>query len=388
MGIQRELNISLTGKDSHKVKIPRGQGSLSIGTKGISKGKYDVWVEKDDIINWDAFNELYTGYGEEHKDQYPYGDWPRFFYYSGEDTGFINWSLKREIEEFHWNVHKELNIDLKEANIHRLYIYNHSKVQLSIGNQINYLSLSGYLDNIDMKECIKIPVLSFTFDHTLNDYFQLPFYDTLKKMSFVNIYNSPQNKPFDCRSLLQYPYLTSIELRGHMIHLEALSKLKHLKHIALRYVPDLDDMPSLLCWKDLRSFIGYNIEEIEGKRLRKELKEISKKREMSYSGVTKLRKKIWFNSEYGLLFSGWNEKNAKIASKAYKKCYKEIKRLKTEEEIKQSIIRFIQVINSLDDIETTEREDVGVAVKQLIENSLVDILDEKVEQWYDEYRDF
>ena len=43
----REYVISLTGKDSHKVMIPAGQGSFSIGTKGLSEGKYDVWVEPD-----------------------------------------------------------------------------------------------------------------------------------------------------------------------------------------------------------------------------------------------------------------------------------------------------------------------------------------------------
>ena len=42
-----EYIISLTGKDSHKVMLPVGQGSFSIGTKGISKGEYDVWVEPD-----------------------------------------------------------------------------------------------------------------------------------------------------------------------------------------------------------------------------------------------------------------------------------------------------------------------------------------------------
>ena len=45
----REYVISLTGKDSHKVMIPAGQGSFSIGTKGLSEGKYDVWVEPDSV---------------------------------------------------------------------------------------------------------------------------------------------------------------------------------------------------------------------------------------------------------------------------------------------------------------------------------------------------
>ena len=58
----KEYIISLTGKDSHRVMIPAGQGSFSIGTKGLSEGEYDVWVEPDSVINWDAFNEFLTGY--------------------------------------------------------------------------------------------------------------------------------------------------------------------------------------------------------------------------------------------------------------------------------------------------------------------------------------
>lgn len=46
-----ELYISLTGENSHKVTIPLGQESFSIGTKGVSKVKYDVWVKKDNVIN-------------------------------------------------------------------------------------------------------------------------------------------------------------------------------------------------------------------------------------------------------------------------------------------------------------------------------------------------
>lgn len=44
----KEYTISLTGVDSHKAALPLGQGSFSIGTKGISKGKYDVYQHLKD----------------------------------------------------------------------------------------------------------------------------------------------------------------------------------------------------------------------------------------------------------------------------------------------------------------------------------------------------
>ncbi len=50
-----KICISLTGENSHKLTIPPGQGSFAIGTKGISEGKYDVYVEKDSRINWNAW---------------------------------------------------------------------------------------------------------------------------------------------------------------------------------------------------------------------------------------------------------------------------------------------------------------------------------------------
>ena len=38
----KPIYISLTGEKSHKITIPAGQGSFSIGTMGLSEGKYDV----------------------------------------------------------------------------------------------------------------------------------------------------------------------------------------------------------------------------------------------------------------------------------------------------------------------------------------------------------
>ena len=92
--------LSLTGDKSHIIDLPLGQGGLSIGTKGVSIGEYDVWVDPGEKINWDTFNEFYIGYGSRRKEEYPYGDWPRGFTYSGMDMGFIAWTSKRRTENF------------------------------------------------------------------------------------------------------------------------------------------------------------------------------------------------------------------------------------------------------------------------------------------------
>ncbi len=134
-----EIVISLTGKNSHKAFIERGQGSFAIGTTGISRGEYDVLVNKNDIINWESLNGYYTLGGWETKNRYPYGNWPRFFYYSGNDIGFINWSCKRAIEEFTWVPQKDMKVDFTNAQINSLYLESKEhKVEMVLGEKMYY----------------------------------------------------------------------------------------------------------------------------------------------------------------------------------------------------------------------------------------------------------
>jgi hypothetical protein len=381
------MQISLTGEKSHTVNLPAGQASLSIGTKGISEGKYDVWVEKGQQINWDAFNELYTGHGKKNAEQYPYGDWPRHFYYSGVDDGFIAWSSYRRIEHFHWLPTDKTNVDLTQAQIHTLVIDVYSnEIEIIIGEKLEALSLGGYLDNITIKKCIKIPLLHFrplcSDSKTQTHY--LPVYKAIEKATHASVSVPPIGQAFDCESLLQFSDLTDLQLRGNLTNIQALAELKHLKHIALRYVPDLTDMPSLTAWNNLRSFIGWNIEETAGKAIKAELNKLSKEKDMGLTDVSQLRKKIWFTTEYGIPFSAWENKYAKIATKAYKACLKEIKKAKAESEVHKAIVEFIESMNKLPNIETPEREDIATAVDQLVESSSLEISQETGLKWFDE----
>ncbi|MDE6362923.1 MAG: hypothetical protein K2L86_01450 [Lachnospiraceae bacterium] len=379
-----EYVISLTGKDSHKVVIPAGQGTFSIGTKGISEGEYDVWVEQDSRINWDAFNEFYTGYGREHKEKYPYGNWPRWFYYSGNDTGFIEWSAKRRIEEFHWAIHTDLTADFADAEIGRLGLHTEENtVQIVNCEKIVHLTLSGRLENFDLKPCEKLPYMVFCPESS-----QLPVFPALVQITALDIYNTPAKAAFDCESLLQFKDLKAISLHGNLTNLSALAQLRHLESIALRYVPDLEGMPQLHSWDGLTYFIGYNIEETAGKTLRTEVRQLKKEKSMEHASVSKLRKRVWFVTEYGMPFSEWEEKTAKKAARAYKSCFNQIKKSQTEEEVHKAVIEFIGRINRLDGIETTEREDVYTAIMQLKEGAIADIPPEKWEQWFDEVREF
>ncbi len=388
----KPVYISLTGENSHRVIIPPGQGSFSIGTKGVSEGKYDVYVEKESRINWNAFNGFYTPHGRQNADAIPYGDWPRFFYYSGNDSGFIEWSERRAIEDFNWSPCEDVIADLTGANIRRLFLHaGENRVAISTGDKLHSLFLSGNLENITIGKCAGTTFLYFApaMSKAGAEPYRLPVYEALRSAVSVEISVPVVGQAFDCRSLLQFPALTALTLSGNVTGLEALAELEHLERLVLRNVPDLTGMPGLAAWKNMNGFVGWNIEEMAGKALAAEFDALSKEREFQYSGVSRLRKKIWFTTEYGIPFADWNDRKSRTAAtKAYKTCLKEIKRAKTEDEAHKAITAFVEALNTLPNMETTEREDAGIAVGQLVESSALNLSQEVGNRWFDEVRDF
>lgn len=377
------VTISLTGPNSHTVKIPPGQGSFSIGINEMLKKDFDVIVDNSLPVNWTAFDEFKTPAGS---------PWPRFIYYWGDDTGFIEWSKKRAIEDFFWRPNKSVSIDLNNAQISRLSIQsNENRITLALGNKIGWLNLLGNLENFDLTQVPIMPNLNLcpnTAKANSATSYRLPQFKTLKEITSLDVKVEPLGQAFDCESLLQFPGLLHLNLTGNITNVHCLAKLENLESIGIRYAPALEGFPSLNTFKKLKSFIGWNIEENAGKRLNTELKNLSKERELDHSSVSKLRSPIWFTTEYGIPFSNWDEKNAKVATKAYKTALKEILKSKAEDGVKEAVARFIEVINKLPNIETTEREDAAIAVEQLVAASTVKIPREKANKWFDENRDF
>ncbi|MGN7785082.1 hypothetical protein ACTJIJ_11165 [Niabella sp. 22666] len=218
--------------------------------------------------------------------------------------------------------------------------------------------------------------------------YQLPLFKSLATIKSLDIIVERLGQAFDCKSLLQFPQVTSLNLTGNMTNTYCLKELMHLERLGIRYAPNLEDFPALSTWCRLKSFIGWNIEELTGKRLNAELKVLSKQKELDYSSVSKLRSSIWFTTEYGIPFTNWEGEKSATAIKAYKSALKAINKAKTEAEVYDAIAGLVKFINTLANIETTEREDTGVAVGQLIEASSLNISREKANKWFDDWRGF
>ncbi|CAA6809267.1 MAG: Unknown protein [uncultured Aureispira sp.] len=390
MGRGEKRTIALTGENSHVVEISAGQGSFSIGALGMNAKKFDVLVDPALPINWNCFNSFFTGHGEENASLYPLGDWPRFFYYWGNDSNFIHWSEKRKIEDFTWCPNKPISEDLSNSNINRLSLQiEKNRLELQLGRH-QHLSLTGNLEKCVILNITEIGSLSLspTLSKKESKPYQLPSFEALKKLRSVSIYVEPLGQAFDCASLLQFEHLKSLSLSGNLSNLQSLEKLKNLERLAIRYAPNLDHLPALKNWGKLTSFIGWNIETTKGKLLRSEVKQLAKERKVEYSSVTQLRTLIWFTTEYGMPFSAWTGKKARLAVKNYKAAVKRLKKASSKKEIKAVLIEFAKAFNTLPEIETTEREAIGEAIDQLRQVPSLEIEAKKAIEWFDKVRTY
>ena len=322
-----KLTLSLTGKDSHKVNITPGQGSFSIAPKTFGE-KADAYVDADTPIQWEVFNDFKVPAG---------GNWPRVMDYMGNDTRFIKWTEQREMESFDWTLMAPATVDFSKAKIEYLSVDNNDyPLDIKLGNKwLRGLSLEGNPHKITLEVAVPLKSISFRIstEKKNNTPVFLPEFEALKDITTINISTPVVGQPFDCGSLLQFEKLKTVRLDGNMCNMEALGKL-NLSGIEVRYCPDMTGLPPLSTWADFSYCIFWNVEEVRGKVLRKELKELEKTRELSeYASVSNLHPKSWFATEFNIPFASWEGKNGREAMKAYKETLKAVKKLKRKKKL-------------------------------------------------------
>lgn len=380
------LEISLTKNKKYKTEVFLGQGYFVIGTLGLTKEKCEVLVEATEEINWDAFNGYYVPASWPYKDQMPYGDWPRYLYYYGNDEGFIKWSKKRKVESFWWNPYEDKIVDFTNSQIEELSIQvENRKVVISLGANTKYLKLHGNLENIKINKCNKMTNIFFYPEYGNNiKKYKLPIFDSLKEADRIIISVPVACPPFDCESLLQFSNLKDLTLEGNMTNLIALEKLEKIEEMRIRNTPNLTGFPPLNTWKNLKKFYACGIERIIGLRLRKEAKELKKTSRFNFIGIHDLKSTIWFETKYGIPFEFWEEDSKKIATKAYKKLYDEIRKIEKEKNIKISLMNYIQRLYDLDKISDNQKKDVYSSIVKIIEGLEIKVDFEKINQWLKE----
>ncbi|WP_268624382.1 hypothetical protein [Paenibacillus alvei] len=381
--------IDLTGPRSHTLVIRPGVGSLSIGPPELGK-RVDLHVAPDARIDWTVFDAFSTPAGS---------PWPRFLYYSGSDTGFLDWAQTRPIEEMTWApiLSADMVVDASQSILHSLHIelgQSGGRLSLKLPKEPFRLNVSG--DLLRLSATGNMPyslTLAPRTSRRKNDPpFTLPDLGDLHRVTSLTLRNTPLGQPISLDCLDRFPNLDSLSLWGNFCDMDLLARHARLTNLELRFMPDLEDLPSLDTWPLLESFIAYNVEETAGKRLRQQVKTRAKTRPWAgYASVSQLRKPEWWESEYGHPFSSWPKRLAKLANEAYNAAQASLAQAHSLADAEAAITAFTARFNTLKGIETTEREDLGEAIWQLSQSDHQighPITEEMVGRWFDAARDY
>ncbi|MEK3880796.1 hypothetical protein [Paenibacillus sp. FSL M7-0420] len=382
--------IDLTGPGSHTLVRKAGVGSLSIGPRE-SKPPAEVLVAADERINWSVFEPFATPAGS---------PWPRYISYTGGDTGFLEWAEQRPIENISWTpvLPEAASLDGSRADIYTLGIklgpLVNGELSLVLPEKLYNLSLSGDLTRISASGHLPttLALIPDTSRRKSDAPYRLPELGELQGVTNLTLNSPPLGQPISLDGLERFPNLESLSLWGSFCDLEALARLTGLTSLELRFMPELDGLPSLDTWPLLDRFIAFNVEEAGGKRLRQQMKARAKVRPWDeYASVSQLRKPEWWASEYGRPFSAWPKRLAKLANEAYDAAQAALAEARSLEEAEAAITAFTLRFNSLMGIETTEREDLGEAVWQLSQSEHQigqPITEEAAQGWFDAARDY
>ncbi|USB33189.1 hypothetical protein [Paenibacillus sp. YPG26] len=381
--------IDLTGPDSHTLVLRSGVGSLSIGPPEPGTTA-DLHVAPDARIDWTVFDAFATPAGS---------PWPRFLHYTGSDAGFLDWAQKRPIEEMIWTpiLSEDKVVDASRANLHSFHIQlgpDGGRLGVKLPKGCYLLGVSGDLNRLsaagDMPASL---LLAPRTGRRRGDapYF-MPDLGELHQVTSLTLRNAPLGQPISLDGLDRFPNLVSLSLWGNFCGLDQLGRHTRLTNLELRFMPDLESLPSLDAWPLLDSFIAYNVEEITGKRLKQQLKARAKARPWTgHASVSQLRKPEWWSTEFGRPFSSWPKRRAKLANEAYDAALASLAQARSMAEAEAVITAFTVRFNVLKGIETTEREDLGEAVWQLSQSANLigqPIPEEMAERWFNATREY
>lgn len=378
------LHLSFTGPDSHVLVRRPGVGNLRVGPRD-GREKPDLVVGPHDAVDWSSLDGLVVPAG------YP---WPRYVAYEGASTSILDWSRVRPVEGITFSAVEDTVLDADGAHVQTLSVRtqgHHVTLRMPSATTCNHLVLEGDLTRVALTPHPdgSVPGIGIVLPKAPapGDLRGLPPLPALAAATWLDLYGDPLGEPFDCRTLLQLPSLTSLTLSGGLAHLEALGALP-LASLAVRYCPDLTGFPSISAWPGLTSLIAWNVDDQGGKRLRTEIRAAGDERFSGHVSVSRLRSRRWFVEEYGLPFAAWPRGTAKDATRLFKRAAAEIAKATTVETVRTAVQTFVSGIGELPGIETSEREDTAEAVHLLVSTSPLPVDEETAQAWFDEVREF
>lgn len=374
-----KVKTNLVNNETREFMIYPGETYLSMGVKGLDKGDIKVWVNPDDVINWDCldvkapFDDSYLIHSVS---------------YTGNDESFLEWTSKRKVW-FTWQPLKDVEIDLTDSKIDTLRIMTDKKVTLKMGSNQKEFTFTGNPTNLIIKDWGNVSCFWINIpNEKITTTYKLPDWGHFQNLKIVVINTSPNGAALDCYSIKQFKGIGNLGLEGNLTNLEVLGEFNDLKELGFWNVPNLDGLPPLALFKDLTYFCARDIGKEKGLLLRKEVNKLKKTKNYSFTYVGGLRDELWFKTEYGIPFTDWENGSGKKAIRIYKECLASVKKAETSEELKNAIETYTNQMNKLKDIETQERDDIYTALETIMENAKVEVAYDIWFNWFDNLRDF
>jgi hypothetical protein len=386
--------IDLTGPSSHVLDRERSFAGPFIGPSAPGGGYY-LHVKPDEHINWAALDIFATPGARR---------WPRYLSYVGQDAGFFEWARERPIESFNWSPVLPVDrvIDVGGAKIQRLTIaidrpggrLLFEVQERRTSERQHYLKVTGDLSRFSTDGYVPfhLELAPSTGRHRDGSPYLLPDMGELQRVTHLGLHGEPLAQPLSLECLGRFPNLVSLDLFGNFTDLEELARQPQLRGLRLRCMPNLNGLPALSTWPDLNRLHASNIDESEGKRLRREYRARAKTCPWTGpSGVGPLRKPAWWESEFGRPFSEWPARLARLANRAYDVALAELRNAPTMAVGEAAIKAFTGRFNTLTGIGSPERDDLGDAVYLLgqSENAVrLGITEDMAQAWFDTVRDY
>lgn len=361
--------IEITLTENSSCQISPNQPSFTIGKLGMNSDDFDVLIGENTPINWEVFEDI---------------DSIKWFVYHGNDLGFISLSEKRKISHFTWYPTKHLTVNFSKSQIRGLTIESKNLLTLVLGQNIFELSLFGELNNYAISG---IPfqqhlTLGPKTTNTLESY-QIPSFTVLQGCCSLTILNQADKQAIDLDFLNHYKAISSLNIHGNCTNWKVLKKFDDLNTLGLRFIPDLSDFPTLSNFPNLKTCIGYKIEENSGNELLEETESISQINPDGFYKISDLRKSEWLIHHAQSPFLWWKSGMEEFALNKYQIALKSLKISKTENEVVNALRAFLNPFKGLDYIKTSQQDDLFYATEKLLKETSIHISKSRLKELFE-----
>ena len=370
----RELVLSLTGRESHRLYWARGVGNMYVGPNAQGARTPQAIVSANASLNWwalDAVPPAGAGYAM-----------PRWLRYEGNDAGIFTWLAMRDrvLERLELWPSGDLTADASDANLHDFWLRKAEAAQVSLVLPAGGpLRVDGSTQGLVLNAAEKGERVRLTLDLGTGTE-AVPFWPGLAGLRMLDV----RAHGAALHTLAQYTQLLHLSLTGPAANLAPLGELQTLEYLSLTELWDLASLPPVKTWPALKELWLTEVRTADAEAIAKEAKALQKTRALKFTArnvrsdawlANRPRFEHWSVPPRGLKAANTAYATARDALGAVKKPTPKHKRV-----IAEAFIDALNAVHAKTPLFTLEREEAAAAV--------CDLVGEEALEWFDARRAF